>query len=151
MVNPPPPPHPPSISQGWAFRCLSGLWLSGLLHLFTLLKLVCYAHVFPCIFIYTIIYTCIIRRLLICAAIHVYTHAYYARAYTCIYFSKPLRLLYSLIVYERVNFLSFALYSLLLLSFFLYLITVHYARDCSCIHTSTYVRACCVLELKMNL
>ena len=38
-----------------------------------------------------------------------------------IYFSKPLRLLYSLIIYEIVNFSFFALYSLLLLSFFLYL------------------------------
>ena len=35
-----------------------------------------------------------------------------------IYFSKPLRLLYSLIIYEIVNFSFFALYSLLLLSFF---------------------------------
>ena len=33
------------------YVCLSGLWLSGLLHLSFLsdfLKLVCYAHVFPC-------------------------------------------------------------------------------------------------------
>ena len=37
-----------------------------------------------------------------------------------IYFSKPLRLLYSLIIYEIVNFSFFALYSLLLLSFFLH-------------------------------
>ena len=52
-----------------------------------------------------------------------------------IYFSKPLRLLYSLIIYEIVNFSFFALYSLLLLSFFLYLksvpiyviVHVHYA------------------------
>ena len=32
--------------------CFSGLWLGGLLHLSlisTLLKLVCYEHVFPCI------------------------------------------------------------------------------------------------------
>ena len=41
-----------------------------------------------------------------------------------IYFSKPLRLLYSLIIYEIVNFSLFALYSLLLLSFFLYLKSV---------------------------
>ena len=41
-----------------------------------------------------------------------------------IYFSKPLRLLYSLIIYEIVNFSFFALYSLLLLSFFLYLKSV---------------------------
>ena len=40
------------------------------------------------------------------------------------YFSKPLRLLYSLIIYEIVNFSFFALYSLLLLSFFLYLKSV---------------------------
>ena len=39
-----------------------------------------------------------------------------------IYFSKPLRLLY--IIYEIVNFSFFALYSLLLLSFFLYLKSV---------------------------
>ena len=50
-------------SQGWASRCLllynyvclSGLWLGRLLYLSflsTFLKLVCYAHVFPCI-IYT--------------------------------------------------------------------------------------------------
>ena len=39
-------------------------------------------------------------------------------------FSKPLRLLYSLIIYEIVNFSFFALYSLLLLSFFLYLKSV---------------------------
>ena len=41
-----------------------------------------------------------------------------------IYFFKPLRLLYSLIIYEIVNFSFFALYSLLLLSFFLYLKSV---------------------------
>ena len=41
-----------------------------------------------------------------------------------IYFSKPLRLLYCLIIYEIVNFSFFALYSLLLLSFFLYLKSV---------------------------
>ena len=35
-----------------------------------------------------------------------------------------LRLLYSLIIYEIVNFYFFALYSLLLLSFFLYLKSV---------------------------
>ena len=40
-------------------------------------------------------------------------------------FSKPLRLLYSLIIiYEIVNFSFFTLYSLLLLSFFLYLKSV---------------------------
>ena len=41
-----------------------------------------------------------------------------------IYFSKPLRLLYSLIIYEIVNFSFFTLYSLLLLSFLLYLKSV---------------------------
>ena len=41
-----------------------------------------------------------------------------------IYFSKPSRLLYSLIIYEIVNSSFFALYSLLLLSFFLYLKSV---------------------------
>ena len=41
-----------------------------------------------------------------------------------IYFSKPLRLLYSLVIYEIVNFSFFTLYSLLLLSFFLYLKSV---------------------------
>ena len=41
-----------------------------------------------------------------------------------IYISKPLRLLYSLIIYEIVNFSFFALYSLLLLSLFLYLKSV---------------------------
>ena len=40
------------------------------------------------------------------------------------YFYKSLRLLYSLIIYEIVNFSFFALYSLLLLSFFLYLKSV---------------------------
>ena len=44
---------------------------------------------------------------------------------TCIYFSKPLRLLYSLVIYEIVNFLS-SLFTLcyILLSFFLYLKSV---------------------------
>ena len=37
---------------------------------------------------------------------------------------QPLRLLYSLIIYEIVNFSFFTLYSLLLLSFFLYLKSV---------------------------
>ena len=37
---------------------------------------------------------------------------------------EPLRLLYSLIIYEIVNFSFFTLYSLLLLSFFLYLKSV---------------------------
>ena len=47
-------------------------------------------------------------------------------------FSKPLRLLYSLIIYE---FSFFALYSLLLLSFFLYLKSVP-------IHVIVHVHAC---------
>ena len=41
-----------------------------------------------------------------------------------VHVSKPLRLLYSLIIYEIVNFSFFTLYSLLLLSFFLYLKSV---------------------------
>ena len=44
--------------------------------------------------------------------------------YVHIHVSKPLRLLYSLIIYEIVNFSFFTLYSLLLLSFFLYLKSV---------------------------
>ena len=53
--------------------------------------------------------------------------------YMFIYFSKPLRLLYSLIIYEIVNFYFFALYSLLLLSFFLSISEkCSYIRDCSC-------------------
>ena len=45
--------HPgvPSCSM-YMYVCLSGLWLGGSLHLSFLsdfLKLVCYAHVFPCI------------------------------------------------------------------------------------------------------
>ena len=60
----------------------------------------------------------------------VFTHIF-------IYFSKPLRLLYSLIIYEIVNFSFFALYSLLL-SFFLYLksvpiyVIVHVHYVCLC-------------------
>ena len=56
-----------------------------------------------------------------------------------IYFSKPLRLLYSLIIYEIVNFSFFALYSAT--SFFLSISEkCSYIRDCSCIH----VHACTV-------
>ena len=66
-----------------------------------------------------------------------------------IYFSKPLRLLYSLIIYEIVNFSFFALYSLLLLSFFLYLKSVpiyvivhactdvHVRLECVCVYVDT--------------
>ena len=39
------------------YVCLSGLWLGGLLYLSSLsvsLKLVCYAHVFPCTCIYNV-------------------------------------------------------------------------------------------------
>ena len=46
------------------------------------------------------------------------------KCYIHVYMSKPLRLLYSLIIYEIVDFSFFALYSLLLLSFFLYLKSV---------------------------
>ena len=61
-----------------------------------------------------------------------------------IYFSKPLRLLYSLIIYEIVNFSFFTLYSLLLLSFFLYLksvpiyVIVHVHVQMYIHHTCTY-------------
>ena len=55
-----------------------------------------------------------------------------------IYFYKPLRLLYSLIIYEIVNFSSFALYSLLLLSFFLYLKSVP-----TCIYVIVHERVEC--------
>ena len=59
-------------------------------------------------------YTCII---------YIYMYMYmYIQIF--IYFSKPLRLLYSLIIYEIVNFSFFALYSLLFLYFFLYLKSV---------------------------
>ena len=60
-----------------------------------------------------------------------------------IYFSKPLRLLYSLIIYEIVNFSFFTLYSLLLLSFFLYLksvpiyVIVHVCMCINCIYIFT--------------
>ena len=55
-----------------------------------------------------------------------------------IYFSKPLRLLYSLIIYEIVNFSFFTLYSLLLLSFFLYLKSVPiYVIVHVCVYTCT--------------
>ena len=61
-----------------------------------------------------------------------------------IYFSKPLRLLYSLIIYEIVNFSFFTLYSLLLLSFFLYLksvpiyVIVHVNVASSHVHDTFY-------------
>ena len=51
--------------------------------------------------------------------------------------SKPLRLLYSLIIYEIVNFSFFTLYSLLLLSFFLYLKSVP-------IYVIVHVHACII-------
>ena len=54
--------------------------------------------------------------------VHVLRLLYFTQIF--IYFSKPLRLLYSLIIYEIVNFSFFTLYSLLLLSFFLYLKSV---------------------------
>ena len=64
-----------------------------------------------------------------------------------IYFSKPLRLLYSLIIYEIVNFSFFTLYSLLLLSFFLYLksvpiyVIVHVHVHCIYMYT-VHVHVC---------
>ena len=46
------------------YVCLSGLWLGGLLHLSFLsdfLKLVCYAHVFPCTCISIYMYVYMLR------------------------------------------------------------------------------------------
>ena len=57
-----------------------------------------------------------------------------------IYFSKPLRLLCSLIIYEIVNFSFFTLYSLLLLSFFLYLKSVPiYVIVHACVHEGYFL------------
>ena len=76
--------------------------------------------------------------------IHVHVHDMAAKklfTQIFIYFSKPLRLLYSLIIYEIVNFSFFALYSLLLLSFFLYLKSVPIyviVHVCTCIHIILY-------------
>ena len=70
-----------------------------------------------------------------------------------IYFSKPLRLLYSLIIYEIVNFSFFALYSLLLLSFFLYLksvpiyMIVHIVR----FKVHVYIRIINEAETRLNV
>ena len=63
-----------------------------------------------------------------------------------IYFSKPLRLLYSLIIYEIVNFLSSLFNSLLLLSFFLYLKSVP-------IHMIVHVHVCilCIVDVHVFL
>ena len=57
------------------------------------------------------------------------------------YFSKPLRLLYSLIIYEIVNF-SFFLRSLLFATSFFLSISekCSYIRDCSCICHVTHRR-----------
>ena len=59
-----------------------------------------------------------------------------------IYFSKPLRLLYSLIIYEIVNF-SFFLHSLLFATSFFLSISekCSYIRDCSCMYI-LYTCAC---------
>ena len=63
-------------------------------------------------------------------------------------FSKPLRLLYSLIIYEIVNFSFFTLYSLLLLSFFLYLksvpiyVIVHVHTLYMYVHEHMYMNTC---------
>ena len=51
-------------------------------------------------------------------------HNYCIYMYMYMYMYMPLRLLYSLIIYEIVIFSFFTLYSLLLLSFFLYLKSV---------------------------
>ena len=56
-------------------------------------------------------------------ALHVHVH-FSLSLNVHVHFSKPLRLLYSLIINEIVNFSFFALYSLLLLSFFPYLKSV---------------------------
>ena len=73
-----------------------------------------------------------------------------------IYFSKPLRLLYCLIIYEIVNFSFFALYSLLLLSFFLYLksvpiyVIVHVGIcACTCMCTCTCTCIPCTMYIPM--
>ena len=45
----------PGVPSYYNIICLSGLWLGGLLYLSFLsyfFKLVCYAHVFPCIYMY---------------------------------------------------------------------------------------------------
>ena len=81
-----------------------------------------------------------------------------------IYFSKPLRLLYSLIIYEIVNFSFFTLYSLLLLSFFLYLksvpiyVIVHVNRNTTIqiiqpvhVHVYTCIHACTHSERDIHL
>ena len=73
-----------------------------------------------------------------------------------IYFSKPLRLLYSLIIYEIVNFSFFTLYSLLLLSFFLYLksvpiyVIVH-VYTCTCTSDCLGVLCCFALFVCLTL
>ena len=41
---------------GYMSMCMLGTWLGGLLHLSYLLKLLCYAHVFPCTYMYVCIY-----------------------------------------------------------------------------------------------
>ena len=80
-----------------------------------------------------------------CISVH---YNYDGSTYMFIYFSKPLRLLYSLIIYEIVNFSFFALYSLLLLSFFLYLksVPIHVI-----VHVYiTYVRTCKMTQRKRH-
>ena len=64
-----------------------------------------------------------------------------------IYFSKPLRLLYSLIIYEIVNFSFFTLYSLLLLSFFLYLksVPIYVIVHVHVLDSSTIVHVLCIV------
>ena len=69
-------------------------------------------------------------------------HVHFCTFFVCIhvYFSKPLRLLYSLIIYKIVNFSFFALYSLLLLSFFLYLksVPIHVIVHVHVLHSTNY-------------
>ena len=51
------------------YVCLSGIWLGGLFYLSFLsyfFKLVCYAHVFPCIFVLVKVHVCTILGLQLC-------------------------------------------------------------------------------------
>ena len=69
---------------------------------------------------------------------YIVLYGMYMYMYIFIYFSKPLRLLYSLIIYEIVNFLSSLFTLLLLLSFFLYLksVPIYVIVHVHCIYSS---------------
>ena len=55
------------------FFCLSGLWLGGQLYLSYFFKLVCYAHVFPCMYtIYMYMYMYVYNVCTSCIYIYVY-------------------------------------------------------------------------------